>query len=194
MSLEPFQRLVDEHGKLDDDSMAANDRNVQAKFTAFFSVVLGVHAVMFVFALVFLFTNDGQSKFAECVATDTVFAEYYPQVAEFGGNLTLPALPGHPGGNFTCVSQFSDSRMFVVGIVCGGVMMTAGLLCHRLLPVQHPAIPFIDAVAITAVYFGHVNSIFLSGFEHYLGRLYVLPTVQGAQVGSCVVDRLLQVR
>ncbi len=183
---EPYNRLQEEHGKLDDDSMAANDRNVQAKFTAFFSVVIGVHSVMFVFALIFLYCEDPVPKFAECLSTNTVFAEYYPQVHEVGGNLTLPTLPGQVGNNFTCVAQFSDSRMFVVGIAFGGAVMTAGLLCHRHLPVQHPAIPYIDVVAITAVYVGHMNCIFISGFAHYLGRLYILPSLQGAQVGGWV--------
>ena len=68
MSLEPFHTLEEEHGQLDGDSKAANDVSVQSKFTAFFSVVIGVHSVMFVFALVFIFSEDGDApQFAECV-------------------------------------------------------------------------------------------------------------------------------
>ena len=186
MSLEPFHTLEEEHGQLDGDSKAANDVSVQSKFTAFFSVVIGVHSVMFVFALVFIFSEDGDApQFAECVSTGSLFREFYPEVPTAGVNLTLPTANGHLGGNYTCVAQFSDSRMFISAISFGIASLTAGLLCHRCLPVQHPAIPYIDAVVIVAVYLGHVNAIFLTGFDHYLGRYYLMPTLQGARVSVC---------
>ena len=177
----------------DGDSKAANDVSVQSKFTAFFSVVIGVHSVMFVFALVFIFSEDGDApQFAECVSTGSLFREFYPEVPTAGVNLTLPTANGHLGGNYTCVAQFSDSRMFISAISFGIASLTAGLLCHRCLPVQHPAIPYIDAVVIVCSVPGACER----NFPHRLRSLPwpVLPDANAAgRPGECVLaSRLMK--
>jgi hypothetical protein len=119
---------------------------------------------------------------AECVSTSTSFVEFYPDAIADGVNLTLPPTGSRPGGNYTCVSQCSDSRMFILGISLGGAFMVVGLVCHRCLPVQHPAIPYLDPALVALCYFVHVVAMFNTGFLHYLGRLYLLPSLQGGRV------------
>jgi hypothetical protein len=182
MARDRFSKLEEEHGELRGSAREANDYTVRGRFIMFYSVVLGIHAVLVIFAFVYLgLSSTGITSFGLCVVSNgNTFFDYYAAALTVAVNVTLQA--GENVGNYSCVMMQNEPRMFVVNVCISASLLVIALVCHLKLPHHHAVKPYMDSGVCALVYLMDMSSVFISAFPNDFGRVYAMPSLNGARV------------